>query len=458
MSARKPTEIIDQVLNLSKADDCIVILEEATSVNVRFANNSTTTNGMVSSQELIIIAIRDKRVGMLHRSYVDMEKLAELVSEAEAACEFQEEAEDWCALESGSGPAAGWDKLAAGTDVSVFGQLSYDLAAAFKQAESDQQKLFGFAEHTSSAIWVANSRGVRRRHDQLKGQLEITMKTADFHDSAWAGQATRDFADVSASDMIAGLRQQLAWGKTKIDLEPGKYDTLLTPSAVADLMVYTYWTGAARDAAEGRTVFSKAGDKTRVGEKLAPESVTLYSDPEEPALNVADFEIAGGTSSHASVFDNGLGLSRTNWIEKGVLAHLITPRYWADKTKTEATPYVDNLVMEAGGKKNVTEMIRDVKRGLLVTCLWYIREVDPQRLLLTGLTRDGVFLIEDGVVRGAVNNFRWNMSPVEMLGNITEAGKTGPTLAREFGDYFTFAKMPPLVVRDFNMSSVSQAK
>ncbi|HUD10877.1 MAG TPA: metallopeptidase TldD-related protein [Candidatus Saccharimonadia bacterium] len=457
MSTSKPTDLVERVLKLSRADDCIVILEESTSVNVRFANNSTTTNGAVRAQELIIIAIREKRVGMVHRSYVDSEALEELVREAEAACDFQEAAEDYCELESGSGNPDGWDGPTVSTDINVFAVMTRDLASAFKRAEGDNQKLFGFAEHTSSNLWLATSRGERRRHNQLKGQIEMTMKSSDFTDSAWAGQATRDFSDVDTAALIAGLRTQLGWSKTKLELAPGKYETLLSPSAVADLMVYAYWTAAGRDAAEGRTVYSAPGGATKVGEKLADDQLTLYSDPAEAHLSVSDFEIVGGTSSHASVFDNGIHLERTNWIENGVLRHLITPRYWAKKSGVEATPYIDNLVMMTPGTKSMEQMVKTVKRGLLVTCLWYIREVDPQRLLLTGLTRDGVFLIEDGKVKGAVNNFRWNMSPVEMLSMIQDSGATGPTLAREFGDYFTFAKMPPLLVRDFNMSSVSQA-
>jgi predicted Zn-dependent protease len=457
MSTRKPTELVEEILKTSRADDCIVILEESSSVNVRFANNSSTTNGSMRSQELIIIAIRNKRVGMVHRSYVDPEKTEDLMREAEAACDFQEPAEDWCELVTQDVIAQGWDGPTPTTDIRILEQVAADLAKGFKQAEGASQKLFGFAEHTSYAMWLATSRGVRRRHNQQRGQIELTMKTDDFATSAWAGQATNDFTDVDTAAMIRQLQKQLDWSRTKISLEPGKYPTLLSPSAVADLMIYAYWTGAERDAAEGRTVFSAPGGKTRVGEKLAAEHVSLYSDPAESNLTVADFEIVSGTSSHASVFDNGMHLERTDWIKDGVLKHLITPRYWAKKTGIEATPYVDNLVMSTSGTASLDEMVKNVKRGLLVTSLWYIREVDPQRLLLTGLTRDGVFLIEDGEVKGAVNNFRWNMSPIEMLNQIDDSGATGPTLAREFGDYFLFANMPALLIRDFNMSSVSQA-
>jgi len=453
----KPVELVEKILGFSKADDCIVIVEEARSVNVRFANNTTTTNGATHDLTLIILAIKDKRVGMVHRSYVNPDGLEALVREAEANCEFQQPAEDYFELVSGNSVAPDWDKSAITTDVSVFAGPAGELAEAFQQMQADDQRLFGYAEHNASTLWLANSRGLRRRHDQQRGQIEITAKTADFGSSAWAGQATRDFADVDVSGMVAGLRERLEWSKTRLDLPAGKYDTLLSPSAVADLTVYAYWTSAARDAAEGRTVYSKAGGATRIGERLAPENITLYSDPQEPGLNVPDFEITSSSSSYASLFDNGVELHKTNWIEQGVLKHLITPRYWAAKTGGEAAPFIDNLVMASGDNRSLAELIKGMKRGLLVTCLWYIREVDPQRLLLTGLTRDGIFLVEDGQVKGAVNNFRFNMSPVEMLGQIREAGATVPTLAREFGDYFTFTKMPPLVIKDFNMSSVSQA-
>jgi predicted Zn-dependent protease len=453
----KPTELVERILKLSKSDDMVVIVEEASGINVRFANNTTTTNGATSTQELIIIAIRGKRVGMLHRSYVDAEKLEDLVREAEANCEYQQAAEDYTELVAGVGEPNGWDRPTQPTSIEVFGKLSEQLSKEFKAAAGDGLKLFGYAEHSSSTLWLATSRGIRRRNDQQRGQIELTMKTEDFKSSSWAGQASKDFADVDVHRLVSDMRQSLEWSKTKGELPAGAYDTLLTPSAVADMLIYAYWTASARDAAEGRTVFSAPKGKTRVGEKLAVDGVSIYSDPKEPGLEVADFEIVSGTSSWQSVFDNGVKLARTPWIEDGVLQHLVTPRYWAEKSGGKATPIIENLVMQAGGKGTLHDMIKNVKRGLLVNTLWYIREVDPQRLLLTGLTRDGVFLIENGEVKGAVNNFRWNMSPVEMLGKIVSAGESVQTLPREWGDYFTFAKTPPLVIRDFNMSSVSQA-
>jgi predicted Zn-dependent protease len=157
------------------------------------------------------------------------------------------------------------------------------------------------------------------------------------------------------------------------------------------------------------------------------------------------------------VFDNGLRLGPTDWISRGELAALVQTRHSAALSGLPVTPAIGNLMLDGGGSASLEEMTGKTKRGLLLTCLWYIREVDPQTLLLTGLTRDGIYLVENGEVTAAVNNFRFNESPVGMLARTTEAGATTPALSREWGEDFTRTAMPPLRVEGFNMSSVSQA-
>jgi predicted Zn-dependent protease len=219
-----------------------------------------------------------------------------------------------------------------------------------------------------------------------------------------------------------------------------------------------YWSAGAKDALDGRTVFSKAGGGTRVGEELARLPLALRSDPAEPGLQCAPFVIAHASSRESSVFDNGLPAGRTDWIADGTLAALTQTRHTAQLSGLPVTPAIDNLIMSApGAAGSISDLVSRTGRGLLLTCLWYIREVDPQTLLLTGLTRDGVYLVENGEVTGAVNNFRFNESPVGMLSRITEVGGTVPTLPREWGDYFTRTAMPTLRVEGFNMSSVSKA-
>ncbi len=223
-------------------------------------------------------------------------------------------------------------------------------------------------------------------------------------------------------------------------------------------MIYLHWSAGAQDALDGRTVFSKPGGGTRVGERLAALPLTLRSDPRAPGLECAPFVIAHASGRDSSVFDNGLPLAPTDWISGGKLAALTQTRHSARRAGLAVTPAIGNLIMTApDATASLDDMIARTERGLLLTCLWYIRPVDPQTLLVTGLTRDGVYLVEKGEVTAGVNNFRFNESPVAMLGRLTEAGATAATLPREWADYFTRAAMPPVRVEGFNMSSVSQA-
>jgi predicted Zn-dependent protease len=207
-------------------------------------------------------------------------------------------------------------------------------------------------------------------------------------------------------------------------------------------------------------VYSRRGGGTRIGETLVRPEVTLLSDPSYAGLECAPYAVASSSGDDASVFDNGLPLGRTSWIDHGRLAALRQTRETATMTGQPVTPAIDNLVLEVDGAGGtLDDLVAGTERGLLLTCLWYIRAVDPQTLLLTGLTRDGVYLVEHGEITGAVNNFRFNESPVDLLRRFTHASATGPAFSREWGDdYFSRTAMPALRVPDFNMSSVSQAR
>ncbi|NYV74642.1 metallopeptidase TldD-related protein, partial [Streptomyces sp. UH6] len=342
------------------------------------------------------------------------------------------------------------------TSSAVFDAFAPALGEAFARARDGGRELYGFAHHEMVTSYLGSSTGLRLRHDQPNGTLEINAKSPDRLRSAWAGRSTRDFTDVDPAALDAELARRLGWAERQVDLPAGRYETLLPPSAVADLMVYQLWSSSARDAAEGRTVFSKPGGGTRVGEKLTALPLTLRSDPAEPGLECAPFVLAHSSGDDASVFDNGLPVSATEWVSGGELRHLTSTRHSAALTGLPVTPSIGNLVLEGGDDRSLEEMVAATERGLLLTCLWYIREVDPATLLLTGLTRDGVYLVENGEVTGAVNNFRFNESPVDVLGRAVEAGRTERTLPREWSDWFTRAAMPALRVPDFNMSSVSQ--
>jgi predicted Zn-dependent protease len=444
------SELVEQALALSRADGCVVVLQESSTVELRWANSTLTTNGSRRQRHLTVISVVGESVGVRSASVVD--DLASLVRASEQAARDAEPAEDCGPLIAGTADPSFGDP-AATTTTAVFQQLAADLGAAFGR----EVRQYGFATHDLTTTWLGSSTGLRLRHVQPTGYVEMTGKTAARGGSSWVGRHTRDFSDLSVPALEDELRRRLSWAERSLDLPAGRYETLLPPSAVADLMVYTLWNAAGRDAAEGRTVFSRPGGATRVGETLAPQGFSLRSDPRHPALGTRPFLVAGGSSSMVSVFDNGLPLTPTSWVEDGRLAALVQTRASARATRSPVTPYTENLVADAGGTATVDEMVARTERGLLLTCLWYIREVDPQTLLLTGLTRDGVYLVEDGEVVGVVNNFRWNESPVDLLGRYSEAGASVPTLPREWSDYFTWTQMPALRVPDFNMSSVSPA-
>ncbi|MEU7000808.1 metallopeptidase TldD-related protein [Nonomuraea sp. NPDC046570] len=453
-----PQEMVERALELSQADDCVVIVDEGSTANLRFAGNTLTTNGVARSSQLTVISIVGPGVGVVSRASVRPEQLSGVVAAADAAARDAQPAEDAQPLVEGTGSAGNWADPVLPTSIGVFGDFAPALGETFAAAEAGGRRLYGFAEHTLTSTFVGNSRGLRLRHDQPTGRLELNAKSVDLKRSAWTGVATRDFTDVDVAALDASLAQRLEWAKTRIDLPAGRYETLLPPSAVADLMIYMYWSAGARDALDGRTVFSKPGGGTRVGERLAELPVTLSSDPAAAGIECAPFAIAHTSGRESSVFDNGLPLAATEWISGGELSALLQTRHSAGLSGLAVTPGVDNLIMRGPeGGRSLEEMIASTERGLLLTCLWYIRQVDPQTLLLTGLTRDGVYLVENGEVVGEVNNFRFNESPVDLLGRLTEVGASEQTLPREWNDYFTRTIMPAVRVPDFNMSTVSQA-
>lgn len=455
---------VEAALATSSARDCTVIVTESHEVNLRWAANALTTNGTMVRREATVVSTADVEGGVSAASVsgplAGAEDLTALVAQADAAAAgapADEEARPPVeAVVDGSftDPAEpiGPEDLAG---------FARDLGEAFTRAEDEGHLLFGFAEYRRSTVWLASGAGLRRRAVEPMGRVELNAKMPDLVNSAWVGQSTNDFTDVDVAALHADLRTRLGWGERRVDLPPGDYETILPPGAVVDLLIYAGWTMSARDAEEGRNVFAGAErGSTRVGERLATLPVTMSGDPGEASLPVAPFAVVPSSMpGMTSVFDNGEPLQRVDWIRDGVLTDLIRTRAGMTRAGLEGPLRfpVDNLVVDAGGSATLEEMVAGTERGLLLTCLWYIREVDPQTLLLTGLTRDGVYLIEDGQVTAAVNNFRFNESPISLLGRATEAGAAQRVLCREWNDWFTKSIAPPLRIPDFTMSTVSQA-
>ncbi|GFG50809.1 peptidase [Mycolicibacterium agri] len=444
-----------EAARLGKADETIVMVNDSSDAALRWANNSMTTNGVSVRRDTTVISVvrRGDRAHMasLTSSEVDPSVIPALVAASQEAALAAPEARDAAPPLPASDAPADWDAPIPATDVEVFGGVADALTRGFRGSDM----LYGYARHILETTFLATSGGLRRRYTQPTGSVEINAKRGG--GSAWAGTNTPDFVDVPIDSMLEELSTRLEWAARSIELPAGRYETILPPSAVADLMIYLSWSMDGRGAQEGRTAFSAPGGGTRVGEKLTDLPLTVYSDPNAPGLECTPFVRAAYSDETVSVFDNGMDIGRVDWIRDGTINALRYPRAAAAEFGVPVAVAADNLLM-TGGTDSLADMIAGTERGLLLTTLWYIRTVDPTVLLLTGLTRDGVYLIEDGEVRGAVNNFRFNESPLDLLRRVTQAGISEMTLPREWGDSATRAAMPSLRIPDFHMSSVSQAQ
>jgi predicted Zn-dependent protease len=445
---------LDVAARLGGAEDTIVLVGDRVATSLRWANNSMTTNGVSTARNTTVISIVRQgdraRVGTLTSAEVDPSAIEELVAASQAAAASAPEARDAARLLTGNTAPADWDAPVRGTGPEVFSDLTGPLARGFRGTD----QLYGFAQHALETTFLATSSGLRRRFTQPTGSVEINAKRDGA--SAWVGVGSPDFAGVPTDSLLEQLSMRLDWAKRRVELPAGRYETILPPSAVADMMIYLAWSMSGRGAQEGRTALSAADGGTRVGEKLTDLPLTLYSDPTASGLACTPFVATSSSSETLSIFDNGLNIGRVDWIRDGVINALAYSRAAAEEFSAPVAMAADNILM-TGDSTDLADMIAATERGLLLTTLWYMREVDPTTLLLTGLTRDGVYLVEDGEVTAAVNNFRFNESPLDLLRRASQAGVSEPTLPREWGDWVTRAAMPSLRIPDFHMSSVSQA-
>lgn len=462
MSAREPTmgsglphpaEVGERVL-AAAGGPCVAVVEDTHEADVRFANNTVTTDGVRLVRRVTAVRLSDDagapRAGVATASgAVDP---ATIVARAAAAAVVADDA--FALVEGGADPSYGDD--AATTSLSRLDGVIEELGPAFLRAARDGRVLSGFVDHRVVTTYLASSTGLRRRHVQPTGSLQLVGR----HDgrSSWAATGTADFEGEGVEPLEAEVVRGLGWGRRPMDVPPGRHDVILSPSAVADLMMFLVDAASGRESEEGRTVFSRPHGGTKLGERLTPLPFDLWSDPAAPGLECAPFFVTPASGADVSVFDNGLPLARTDWLRAGHLERLTYHRAGAARSAAVPTPPVDNLALALpGAEGSLGDLVARTERGLLVTCLWYIREVDPKTLLLTGLTRDGVYVVEDGRVVGAAGNFRFNESPIDVLARVTAAGATVRTLGREGAGWCNRTAMPPLQVAGFNMSTASQA-
>jgi predicted Zn-dependent protease len=438
-TADEARAILTRVLSYSRAEACEANIYANVSGNVRYARNTVTTAGATRDRTLIVQSNFGQRSGTATINEFDDASLERVVRRSEELARLAPEDPEF--MEPiGPQEYVATNAWVDGTAGITPGYRAEVAAASIAAAKSRECVAAGFL--TDSAQWQAmiNSRGLFAYHRETQMNFTVTMRTTD---GTGSGYALRDYNDVSRFDAAAASRiavEKAAASREARAIEPGKYTVILEPEAAAGLMQFLMFNLNARNADEGRSFLAKAGGGTRVGEKLVDERVTLYSDPAHADLPTSPW--AG----------DGRAYRRRNWIEGGVVRQLFYSRYWAAKQGVEPVPPPSNLIM-AGGTASVDELVRDTPRGILLTRTWYIRSVDPQTLLLTGLTRDGTFYIENGAIKHAVKNLRFNESPVIMLNNLDALGRT----ERVQGEFGVACLIPAIRVRDFTFTSLSDA-
>jgi predicted Zn-dependent protease len=432
--------LLKKVLSYSKADECEVNLNGTDNGNIRYARNSVSTSGKVNQSTLAVSSAFGKKQGIATINEFDDASLEKVVRRSEELAQLAPENPEFMSY---LGPQTYAEpKTFVSATANITPKQRTDLVEqSLAVAKAAKAVAAGFLEDSSGYAAMMNSKGLFAYNTSTTTNFSITVRTED---SLGSGYATRGYNDITKLDTKSAT--QIASDKavksaTAKAIEPGKYTVILEPAAAAVLMERIFFGLDARQADEGRSFLSKPGGKSKLGEKLVDERVTIYSDPLHPDLPTSTWS------------GDGRPQEKVTWIEKGVIKNLSYSRYWAQKKNVKAIPGPDAAIME-GGTKSLEEMIRGTKKGILVTRLWYIRDVDPQSLLLTGLTRDGTFYIEDGKIQFPVKNFRFNESPIIMLNNLEELGKPERTVSVESNVNYL---LPPMKIRDFTFTSLSDA-
>lgn len=436
--------LVDRALSFSKAEETLVTLTGGDRANVRFARNSVTTSGASSGYSLAIQAKIGKRTGTVTASEFGDAALQRAVRNAEEIARLSPENPEAMPLvgsQTYRTVQSYFEDAASATPEWRAGAVR----AALDAAKEKSVDAAGFVETSAQIQALGTSKGLFAFDRFTAADYNLTARTPDGAGSGWASKSYNELRLLQPRTLAGAAIDKAARSHNPAAIEPGKYTVVLEPAAMADIIANLVFAADARQADEGRSFFAKKGGGTRTGEQVVGEKVTIYSDPANALAPAIPFD------------GEGLPLQRIDWIDKGVLKNLSYSRYWAEKQGKTATPQPGNLIME-GGTATMDDLIGGVERGVLVTRFWYIRSLDPQTLLVTGLTRDGLFLIEKGKVTRPVKNMRWNESPVFALNNLDAMTAAERTVSGEGVGGAGFSIVCPAArIREFTFTSGSDA-
>jgi predicted Zn-dependent protease len=431
--------LLERVLKLSKAETCESNLNGNAGGNIRYARNSVSTAGATQDTQLVVQSSFGQRVGVATINEFDDASLEKAVRRSEELARLAPEDPEFV------GPMG--QQTYVTTDCFVEGTAGITPEYRTKVAASSinpskEQGCVAAGYLQDGSVWQAmmNTAGLFAYHKETNLNFSLTVRSDD---GTGSGYVIRDFNDVSRfdPDRASGIALEKAIASREAKaIEPGKYTVILEPEASVDLIQNMVFNIDARSADEGRSFMSKPGGGTKLGEKLLDERITIYTDPAHRDAPTSPWG------------QDGRPNQKITWVENGVMKNLYYSRYWAKKQDKPAIPFPSNIIIQ-GGDATIEDLVRDTSRGVLMTRSWYIRFVDPQTVLCTGLTRDGTFYIEDGKIKHAIKNLRWNESPVIMLNNVDALGKQ----ERVVGEAGVPSLIPAMRLRDFTFTSLSDA-
>ena len=427
-------KILEKALSFSKADTCEINLSGYNSGNIRYARNTVSTSGYSSNQSLAVQSSFGKKSGTATIDEFDDASLEKVVRRAEELANLSPENPEFM---EPLGPQT-YDESISFSEATANISPEYRAEVAKSSivpAAAKDVTAAGFLNDSAGFSAMINSKGLFAYNQSTDVDFTVTMRTNDGTGSGWV---SRDFNDVSkfeADEAAKTAIDKAVMSREAKAIEPGKYTVILEPAAASDLLRNMFRSLDARSADEGRSFMSAAEGANKLGQKIVDERVNIWSDPLNPEVPTSTWN------------QEGQPLKKTNWVENGVVKNLAYDRFWAKEKGVEPVPFPSNVIME-GGDQSLEDLIKSTKKGILVTRLWYIRSVDPQTLLYTGLTRDGTFYIENGQIKYPVKNFRFNESPIIMLNNLETLGKQ----VRINGNLIPYMK-----VRDFTFTSLSDA-
>jgi len=443
LSHQDAKNLADKILSYAKLPECRVNLNVSENLFIRFANKGITTSGYTLDNNVTISSTtEDKRSGTATVSEMSDEALRRGVEQAEALAKISRpNPEDMPALGPQKYPEL--SNFDAATGNSRGDALIGHVKAIIDGAQAKKLTAAGFVQRSANWIAVANKAGLFGYHQYTDSTLTDTMRNTSGTSSGWSTQVSTSIKDLDGQEAGRIAIEKCVRGENKKRLDAGKYTVILEPAAVSDLLGYMAFSFGARGAEQGQTFLSKKGGKpgeTLLGDKLFPEYITLRSDPFNPKFASSPWS--------GSLLPN----ERIDWIDKGVVKNLSYDRFWASKAGKKPTPNPGNLLLE-GQDHALADLIKSAEKAVLVTRFWYIRLLQPQTLQVTGLTRDGVFLVENGKVTDPVMSFRWNESPVRVLQNAKMLTKPVRTQGAEAGSSIA----PAVMATDFNFASISDA-